>query len=155
MIKSLLAEVQLKKKTKFIQGCRKLHYHRTAPTKPVMVEINKASARLYEEQRQKQKEDVARLISIVDTVSNIYSVSADRYSNKSIIITNPPVQLEKDICVTKIFKALCLFADETTEQENEEYDAFLNEEIKPPPIIYSPDLPRPRILWNQLNIILC
>ena len=150
LIKSLLAEVQLKKKTKFIQGSRKLQNHRTAPTKPVMAEINKASARLYEEQRQKQKEDVERLISIVDTVSINYSVSADRYSNKSIIIKNPVVQLEEDICLTELLKAICLFADETTEQENEEYDIFLNEEMKPP-VIYSPELPRPRILWNQLN----
>ena len=115
-----------------------------------MVEINKASARLYEEQRQKQKEDVAKLISIVDTVSINYSASADRYSNKSIIIKNHVVQFEEDICVTKLFKAICLFADETTDQENEEYDAFLNEELKPP-IIYSPELPQPRIVWNQLN----
>ena len=150
LIKSLLAQVQLKKKTKFIQGSRKLQNHRTAPTKPVMAEINKASARLYEEQRQKQKTDIERLISIVDNVSINYSVSADRYSNKSIIIKNHVVQLEEDICVTKLFKAICLFADETTDQENEEYDAFLQEELKPP-IIYLPELLRPRILWNQLN----
>ena len=145
--KSLLASIRMEKKTKFIQGSHKLHYDSTAPTKPVKEEIVKAFARLQKEKRQKQKEDINRLVSIVDAVSSNYS--ADRYSFKSTIITNP-VQMEDEACVTEVFKALCLFSMDTSEEENLEYDEYLQQQVMPP-IIYSPDFPKPRVEWRCIN----
>ena len=56
LVKSLLAKVSLEKKTKFIQGSRKLQYHRTAPSASVRHEIDKANAGILEETRLRQRE---------------------------------------------------------------------------------------------------
>ena len=97
-----------------------------------------------------QREEINRLVSIVDTVALTHPT--DRYSHVSTIITNscPASQPEDDTCVTKKYKAMCLFALDTTEEENAEYDAFLQEQFRPP-IIYSPDMPKPRVEWGQIN----
>ena len=156
LVSSLLAKVSLDKKTKFIQGTSKLRYNRTGPTLPVRKELVKASTRLLEERHKKQKEDVDKLISIVDTIAIKYPAapspdpaSADRYSFQSFIITNP-VQKEDDISVTEVFKALCLFTMDTSADEEAEYDAFLREQNRPP-VIYSPVMPKPRVEWGLIN----
>ena len=139
------------------QGIHKLRYQRIAHTTlPVQRELVKASTRLLEERHKKQKEDVDKLISIVDTIAIKYPAapspdpaSADRYSFQSFIITNP-VQKEDDISVTEVFKALCLFTMDTSADEEAEYDAFLREQNRPP-VIYSPVMPKPRVEWGLIN----
>ena len=144
---SLLAKAKKEKKTKFKNGNHKLHYSSTAPTAPVKHEIVKATARLFQQQCEEQREDVARLAKIVDELEEKYS--SDRYTFKSIIITNP-VKTEDDSCVTEVFKALCLFSVEVTKEEDKEYDEFLKRQVTPP-VIYSPNLPKPTVQWGLIN----
>jgi len=127
---------------------------------PAQRELVEASTRLLEERHKKQKEDVDKLISIVDTIGIKYPAapspdpaSADRYSFQSVIITNP-VQKKDDISVTEVFKALCLFAMDTSADEEAEYDAFLREQNRPP-VIYSPVLPKPKVEWHRINTNVC
>jgi len=155
LVCSLMAKVSLEKKTKFIQGTHKLRYHRTATAVPVERELVKASTRLLEERHKKQKEDVDKLVSIVDTIAVNYpaapsAASADRYSFRSIVLTNTVVQPDDEFCMTKLYKAICLFALDTTKVEDDEYDAFLREQDRPP-IIYSPVMPKPRVEWGLIN----
>ena len=174
LVSSLMARVSLEKKTKFIRGTHKLRYHRTSPTLPVQTEIGKASARLQEERHKKQQEDIVKsarlqeerhkkqqgdivkLVSIVDSIAINYpsapspdSASADRYSFRSIVLTNP-VKTDDEFCLSQAYKAICLFALDTTKVEDDEYDAFLREQDRPP-IIYSPVMPKPRVEWGLIN----
>ena len=72
LVKSLLAKVSLERKTKFIQGSRKLQYHRTCASMSVKQEIARASARLWEEKRLQQQEEIKRLVAIVDVTALNY-----------------------------------------------------------------------------------
>ena len=135
------------KKTKFISGERKLVNKVTNPSKVVQAEMDKASVRVLKQHRLEQCEDVARLVSIVDELSKKYP--RDRYSNISTIILNP-MQKEDAISVTTVFKGLCVFAAEPTDQEIEEYDELLARETRPAPI-YSPSFPPARVQWSSLN----
>ena len=123
--------------------------------------VTNSSTRLLEERHKTQKEDVAKLVSIVDSIAINYPAapspdpdSADRYSFRSIVLTNPVVQPDDEFCMSKVYKAICLFALDTTKVEDDEYDAFLREQDRPP-IIYSPVLPKPRVEWHRINTNVC
>merc|ERR1712096_554594 len=64
-----LATVKKEKRTKFIRGNHQLYYDSTAPSVAVRDEMAKAKARMVEQQRQKQREDVEKLTSVVDTIA--------------------------------------------------------------------------------------
>ena len=112
LVSSLLAKESLERKTKFIQGTRKLQYHRTAPNKHIKLVLDKANTRLWEEKREQQKKEITRLVSVVDDISLKHQADADRYSFRSIILTNPVVQLteNEEVSVCKVFAALFLWA---------------------------------------------
>ena len=57
LVSSLLAKESLSRKTKFIQGSRKLQYHRTAPNKHAKQVLDKANKRLWEDKREQQKRE--------------------------------------------------------------------------------------------------
>ena len=69
LVSSLLAKESLERKTKFIQGTRKLQYHRTAPTPDVKQVLDKANVRLWEEKREQQKKEINRLVSVVNDIA--------------------------------------------------------------------------------------
>ena len=114
--------------------------------------LDKANKRLWEEKREQQKKEITRLVSVVDDIALKYQDDADRYSFRSITLTNPVVQLtEKDeVSVCKVYHALCLFAAGPSAQELKENDEFLAREVRPDPI-YSPSFPKPRVQWSSLN----
>ena len=141
LINSLLAVREKAKTTKFITGNHRVSYGgTTGPSAMVREEMSLAAER--------QRQEIARLASVVDTLAVQYS--GDRYSNISTVITNPPADAEPQTCVPDEFLGLWLFTVEPTQEELEMYEKVLEEQIRPPPI-YSPSLPKPRIQWTRLN----
>jgi hypothetical protein len=84
MIKSLIALREKTRRTKFITGHHRVSYGMTGPSAMVREEMSLAAER--------QRQEIARLASVVDTLAVQYS--RDRYSNISTVITNPPAEPE-------------------------------------------------------------
>ena len=82
---------------------------------------------MIEQQRKKQREDVSRLATVVDTIALKYS--GDRYSNISTIITNSSAEPDTETYgdVPEEFLGLWLFTVEPTQKELDIYEEVLVE----------------------------
>ena len=146
LVNSAIALAEGAKKTKFITGDKHLSYHTTPHSEPVRDEVAAATARLIEEERQKERDKVALLVHAVDSVAAKY-YATDRYSHVSIK-TNPNTFEGPSVC--DLFYAMCVFHDKPTEAEIKKYDNYLADQLRPPPI-FSPSFPKPYVNWTNLN----
>ena len=76
LTKSLLALLDKEKKTKFINGSHSLNYSLTEPTPEVRTEMADSRSRI-------RREDIIRLVCLVETLAHKYSPDKNRYSQSN------------------------------------------------------------------------
>ena len=152
LTKSLLALKQKEKKTKFIDGSHSFYYGPTEPSLQVKQEMSLAAARIRKEKEEQDRVDHKNLSDAVDRLARKY----DRYN----MITHTNVHNTRcdpdglPCIVPREMMGLWLFADKDVEPTKEEmamYEYSLQLQVRPPPI-FSPNLPRPTVNWNTLNM---
>lgn len=147
---STMALLARDKKTKHITA-HTVAYVTTEPSSQVVDEVAAARQRL---QGKQDKEDLARLVNIVDTLAQKYCPGHIRYgkshpsndSDNQESVTNPD---DLPPAVPVEFFGLWIFAKEPTQEEVKEYDSFLARQLPKP--IYSPTLPKLHVNWMRLN----
>ena len=102
------------------------------------------------QKHEKQREDVARVVKIVDQLAKKYD---PRYFDSTSKLMNDAVETEKDQCVKGVpdeFLGMWLHTIEPSSEELAMFDEHLALQLRPTPI-YSPSFPPARVQWSSLN----
>ena len=130
-------------------GDHKLSHAPTAPTEKVRSEMELSAKR---NRREEESEYISRMCKKVDELATQYS--SDRYrSSKSINLSMPsstPDPSNLPSSVPEELFAIWLYQEELTPDEEECYDRFLRQQMRPP-LVKSPPLQKPCVNWNRLN----
>ena len=149
LVNTLLAMVNKERKVEFIMGGHKLSRATTAPTEKVRSEMELSAKR---NRREEESEYISRMCKKVDELAAQYN--SDRYNaNKSINLSMPsstPDPTNLPSSVPEELFAIWLFQEGLTPDEEERYDRFLRQQMRPP-LVKSPPLQQPRVNWNRLN----
>ena len=102
-----------------------------------------------------QKRDIAQSVMVVDQLARVYS-PPDRYEHAPTIIElSEPWYVPQHIFSWVHSEMLALgvysFKEEVTPEEEEQYNRFLQKQLRPDPIS-SPHLPKTCVNWNRLNL---
>ena len=102
------------------------------------------------QKHEEQREDVARVVKIVDQLAKKYD---PRYFDSTSKLMNDAVETKKDQCVEGVnneFLGVWLHTIEPSSEELAMYDEHLASQLRPT-TIYSPSFPPTRVQWSSLN----